>query len=178
MEKTISPEMYAMLKPALELKIKSILKEAFELALFVENPNLLEKSVEELSEEYGPRFEVIPENDGKKTPSTIGEEFESDFQNQNLVTGQPLTPRKKTAARKKTKSNHRIISGKSSLSSKYRGVSWNVTPGNWRARLCVRGKHKEIGRYKTEIEAAKAYDAAKVKATRSLVGINFPEDFS
>jgi hypothetical protein len=45
-------------------------------------------------------------------------------------------------------------------SSKYKGVSFEVSSGKWKARIGVRGKYIYLGRYKSEKEAALAYDAA------------------
>ena len=46
-------------------------------------------------------------------------------------------------------------------SSKYVGVSWyNYGNKNWRARIVINGKQKNIGYYKTEIEASNAYQNA------------------
>ena len=46
-------------------------------------------------------------------------------------------------------------------SSKYVGVSWyKYGNKNWRARIVINGKQKNIGYYKTEIEASNAYQNA------------------
>jgi len=45
-------------------------------------------------------------------------------------------------------------------SSGYWGVSWCVRDRCWRAHCQTDGKNRSLGTFKTEIEAAKAYDAA------------------
>jgi hypothetical protein len=44
--------------------------------------------------------------------------------------------------------------------SLYKGVCWKVQNNKWQARIRVNGKQHHIGLYDTEIEAAKAYNAA------------------
>lgn len=47
-------------------------------------------------------------------------------------------------------------------SSKYRGVSWDKSRGKWEAKLCRNKKTHHLGRFDSEIEAARAYnDSAK-----------------
>jgi hypothetical protein len=47
--------------------------------------------------------------------------------------------------------------------SAYRGVSWHKSSGKWRARLTVDGKQKEVYTGDSELEAARAFDAAAFK---------------
>lgn len=47
--------------------------------------------------------------------------------------------------------------------SKFAGVTWDAAKDKWRARITVKGKRKCLGRYKSETEAAKAFDTAKQK---------------
>lgn len=58
------------------------------------------------------------------------------------------------------------------FSSKYRGVYWNKECKAWRARLWNGGKSEHLGNFKTEIEAAHAFDKrAREVGRREL---NFP----
>lgn len=44
-------------------------------------------------------------------------------------------------------------------SSKFKGVSWEAWTGRWKAQIMFGGKQINLGRYDTEEEAAKAYNA-------------------
>lgn len=48
-------------------------------------------------------------------------------------------------------------------SSKFRGVSWHRKSGRWRATIKLQGNKVQIGAYKDEEEAARAFDGAAVK---------------
>lgn len=48
--------------------------------------------------------------------------------------------------------------GNKGSSSKYKGVSWCEGTKSWRAMAGISGEVFQIGRFKTEIEAAKEYD--------------------
>lgn len=59
-------------------------------------------------------------------------------------------------------------------SSKYRGVSFYRERGTWQAQIKTKGKNRGLGHFKTEIEAAKAWDeAAKQRSAFSI--LNFPQ---
>lgn len=45
-------------------------------------------------------------------------------------------------------------------SSKYMGVSWHKSHSKWYVQIYIKGKTKFLGLFTSEIEAAKAYDAA------------------
>jgi hypothetical protein len=59
-------------------------------------------------------------------------------------------------------------------SSKYKGVSLNKRKMKWIARIRYDGKHKFIGYFDDEIEAAKAYDEAAKKYHGEFAALNFP----
>ncbi len=61
-------------------------------------------------------------------------------------------------------------------SSKYKGVTWDKQKLKWRAQISFEGKHTTLGRYKIEIEAAKAYDKKAKELFGEFARLNFPED--
>lgn len=68
---------------------------------------------------------------------------------------------------------HRVVVGKRTISSRYRGVSM-TKGGHWRVQLGFRGRRVSVGHFQDENEAAKAYD----RVARALQGneaiLNFP----
>lgn len=52
---------------------------------------------------------------------------------------------------------------RSDNTSGYRGVSWDKSKGKWFAHIGVNGENTYIGRYKTKIEAIRAYREARKK---------------
>lgn len=58
--------------------------------------------------------------------------------------------------------------------SQYRGVSWETASKKWVAQIRISGKLKKLGRFVSEVEAAKNYDSAAVKFFGSHAAPNFP----
>ena len=56
--------------------------------------------------------------------------------------------------------------------SVYKGVDWSMSHSRWRARIA----NKHIGRFREEIEAAKAYDRAALAMFGEFANLNFPVD--
>lgn len=56
----------------------------------------------------------------------------------------------------------------------YRGVSWRSDKRRWRAAISVNGRKHHLGSYATDVEAARAYDAAC--ARHGIRFRNFPYD--
>ena len=53
--------------------------------------------------------------------------------------------------------------------SAYKGVTWSKAKQKWQARISVRNKHRHLGLFNDELEAAAAYDAAA--AEKASTGI-------
>jgi hypothetical protein len=47
-------------------------------------------------------------------------------------------------------------------SCKFRGVSWHKKSGRWRATIKLQGQKLQVGAFKDEEEAARAFDGAAV----------------
>jgi hypothetical protein len=65
---------------------------------------------------------------------------------------------------------------KSKASSQYRGVRFRKKSVRWVVVLRHQGKKIWIGSFKTELEAARAYDAAARKYHGEFARLNFPEN--
>jgi len=61
--------------------------------------------------------------------------------------------------------------------SKYKGVSRNRKTGQCIARIGYKGESIHLGTYKTDIEAARAYDRAALKFHGRFARLNFPEEW-
>ncbi|KAK9821332.1 hypothetical protein WJX81_006277 [Elliptochloris bilobata] len=63
-------------------------------------------------------------------------------------------------------------------SSAFRGVGWHKRVGKWTAQIRRNGKNMALGAFKTEIEAAQAYDHAVIERDGRGGKLNFPvEDY-
>lgn len=58
-------------------------------------------------------------------------------------------------------------------SSKYNGVSWNKLNRNWRVQICVNYRRIHVGSFKSEFNAALAYDKAARKHFGEFACTNF-----
>jgi len=69
--------------------------------------------------------------------------------------------------------NRRKIKNATSL---FLGVSSDKPRGNWECRITHQGKRIKLGRFESEIEAAKAYDEAAKKYFGEFARLNFPQE--
>lgn len=58
--------------------------------------------------------------------------------------------------------------------SRFKGVTWDKQTGRWRAQIAWEGTNRHLGRYRTEEEAAGAYDAAAHELHGAFARLNFP----
>jgi hypothetical protein len=57
--------------------------------------------------------------------------------------------------------------------SKYKGVTWHKYTKKWQVQICYAGKHKFVGYFDDEIEAAKAYNEAAKLYHKEFAVLNF-----
>jgi hypothetical protein len=60
--------------------------------------------------------------------------------------------------------------------SKYKGITFDNSTGKWRTRITKNKKIISAGSYKTELEAAKAYDLKALELFGEYARLNFPKD--
>lgn len=63
-------------------------------------------------------------------------------------------------------------------SSRFKGASLYRRTGRWRAYIDVGGKEQHLGYFATEIDAARAYDAAALHHFGEFARLNFPKEYA
>lgn len=69
----------------------------------------------------------------------------------------------------------RTYAGRESASA-FKGVGWDSARGRWRAHAKIDGRNRFLGRFDSEVEAARAYDAVAVVAWGEFAFLNFPAE--
>lgn len=91
------------------------------------------------------------------------------------INGNPLDNRLanlRQATRSENMANSRSARGKT---SKYLGVSFDKSRGKWAAELTTNYKKHRLGRFHSEVEAARAYDVAAMRLHGDYAHLNFPK---
>lgn len=103
--------------------------------------------------------------------------LEVDHINRDGLDNQRSNLRIATHSQNLTNQPSRRVWSKRPTTSRYKGVSLYSHPRlkPWRATISVNRKQKSLGYYFTEIDAAKAYDAAAKTYFEGFALLNFPE---
>ena len=59
--------------------------------------------------------------------------------------------------------------------SKYKGVSWKKNTCTWQVQIKFKKKRIHLGTFRSELDAAKAYDRAAIKYHGQFASLNFPQ---
>jgi len=65
---------------------------------------------------------------------------------------------------------------RNTLSSLFRGVSWDKVKQRWRAKIKVAGKTQYLGTFESELEAARRYDKKAIEIHGINATVNFPRN--
>ena len=73
-----------------------------------------------------------------------------------------------------TRSQNNGNQAKTRGTSRFKGVYWDKGRQKWHAQICLGSNRRAIGRFDSEEEAARAYDAAAVEQWGEFARVNFP----
>jgi hypothetical protein len=99
-----------------------------------------------------------------------GDGFEADHINHDTLDNQRSNLRRATKSQ-----NHQNQYGQITARSQFKGLYWHPGIKKWRARIKHNYKYIQIGYFKEEIEAAKAYDNAAKELHGEFACLNFPD---
>ena len=100
-----------------------------------------------------------------------------------LITGWSLTDHIDRNGLNNQRSNLRVATGRQNGlnsrspggGSRYKGVQWHKQARRWRARIRAHGVNYELGCYRNEADAGRAYDAAARELFGEFAYLNFPD---
>jgi hypothetical protein len=102
----------------------------------------------------------------------VGPEMEVDHRNLRTLDNRRENLRAATRAQNvRNRNSHR------GSTSRFKGVFWDTQYSAWHARIVVDGKVTFLGRFRDEIEAAKAYDVAAIIQFGEFARPNFGAAF-
>lgn len=78
--------------------------------------------------------------------------------------------------RKATNSQNQANAWWSTNTSGFKGVSWQPSRNKWIAQITVDGNRKNLGRYQTRVEAAKAYNRVAIEAWGEFADVMSDEE--
>jgi len=90
------------------------------------------------------------------------------------TSGNQLDNREKNLRLCTSSQNHRNRRNLTNHSSEYKGVFWDKVNGRWRATIQGGESTLSIGRFDSEIEAARAYDTKARELFGEFAATNFP----
>jgi hypothetical protein len=79
------------------------------------------------------------------------------------------------AGNARNRRHHRSWRGRE-CASRFKGITWDKEARKWCAAIYVDGKRKNLGRFHSEMEAAKAYDRAALAEFGEFARLNFNPD--
>lgn len=97
----------------------------------------------------------------------------TDHINRDTLDNRRCNLRVATHAQNKRNVSKKTMNGKQP-SSRFKGVCFDKRLNKWRAQISIKNKITLLGRFKSEIKAAKAYDAAAQENYGDFACLNFP----
>jgi len=173
----IPDDVLELAKPAIHKRVEELIDSAFRLASFSEGADVLEKAIDAAQRKHFPEGSENAQDSSILDADLEATQSIKQRSGRNLVVQQPgdriqdlqrQAPPRPRSTYAMVKADHY---GRGGLPlSRYAGVSYSKSPAcPWLARY----GEKRIGKYKTEVEAARVYDRCRVAAGKPPK--NFPQ---